>query len=129
MNSTSPFIDGRRFLAESPFRSAYFLVATALGLSTVVLAIAILYRNRNSAHEQSLVLVVGLAFIQLIYQWWRILRYYSRIRSLYAERPENEAREGSPLDLALRTATGGLIDLLFYCYGIALLLLALIAFR
>ena len=126
MNSPSPFIDGRCFLADSPFRSAHFLVVTALGLSAVVVDIAILYRNRHAAHEHSLVLAGILVAIQLIYQWWRALRYYSKVRSLYAQRLGDEAREGSPLDLALRTATGGLADLLFYCYGIALVLLVFI---
>ena len=35
----------------------------------------------------------------------------------------DEAKEGSPLDLAIRIATGGLTDLLFYCFGITLVML------
>lgn len=126
MSVPSSFIDGRRFLASSPFRSPYFLAVTALALSAVLVDLAVLYINRRSAHETSLVLAGLLVATQLGYQWWRALRYYSRIRFLYKEKPENDAREGSNVDLALRTATGGIVDLLFYFYGITLVLLILI---
>lgn len=129
MNNTFPFIDGRRFLVDSPFRSVHFLVVTALGLGAFVVDVYILYRYRPPAHEFSLVLVGVLVLIQLVYQWWRILRYYRRIRRLYSERAGSQVVEdSSPVDLALRIAAGGLVDLLFYCYGIALILLVLIGF-
>jgi hypothetical protein len=41
-------------------------------------------------------------------------------------RPEGEAKEGTPLDLALRISAGGLTDLLYYFYGTILLALVLI---
>lgn len=126
MRNPPSFIDGRRFLTGSPFRSPHFLVVTALGLGAILLDMLILYRSRHAAHRYSLVLAGALVAIQIIYQWWRTLRHYSRIRSLYTQKLTNEAAEGSPPDLALRAATGALADLLFYSYGIMLILLVLI---
>ena len=59
MSNSSSFIDGRRLLVDSPFRSAHFLVVTVLGLAAVVLDLALLYWNRHSAHRFSLTLVLN----------------------------------------------------------------------
>ncbi len=132
MNDTSSFvdsgvIDGSRFISGSAFRSPRFLVLTALGFAVLVVDLIILYLNRRAEHAASLVVIGGLVAVQLLHQWWGILRYYSRIRSLYAAaKLEGEVREGSPLDLAVRIAAGGLADILFYGYGIALILLILV---
>jgi hypothetical protein len=119
--------DGSRFLSGSAFRYPRFLVLTALGFAVLVFGLTTLFLNRHAEHSGSLV-VIGLGVAALLLQsWWRILMLYSTIRSLYAAaKLEGEVREGSSLDLALRTAAGGLADLLFYCYGIALMLLVLV---
>lgn len=119
--------DGGRFLSTSAFRSARFLVLTALGFAAIVFDLSILFLNRRAEHFSSLVVIGLVVAAQLLQSWWRILVFYSTIRSLYAAATvEGEVREGSPLDLALRTATGGMTNLLFYCYGIALMLLVLV---
>jgi hypothetical protein len=117
------FIDGGRFLTDSPFRSVLFWVPTASGFGAVVATIILLLRYDHLLSANLSVGLGAMVGVQLVYQWWRALRYYSRIRALYATKSANEAKEGSPLDLALRIATGGYTDQLFYFYGTALILL------
>src|SRR5215472_10114912 len=126
MNDCSPFIDGRVFLVGSPFRSGWFALSTGLGIGAVVADIVILYRYWQVLNAGIVVALCVPVGAHLIYQWWRLLKYYARIRSLYLNKSANEAKEGAPLDLALRIASGGLVNLLFYCNGIALVLLVLI---
>jgi hypothetical protein len=125
-NFPRTFMDGRSFLIDSPFRSGRFWIVTALGLGAFATDILILILFR---HLLSVYIIAGLAVlvgVQIVYQWWRILRYYARIRSLYSMKSADEAEEGSPLDLALRVAAGGLSDLLFYCFGMALIMLVVL---
>jgi hypothetical protein len=71
----------------------------------------------------TLALWIGL---QTLIQWVRALRYYSRMRELY----KAEAREGltanSPLERALRIASGGIAELLFNSFLITLIALFMI---
>lgn len=126
MSDTSPFVDGRTFLITSPFRSGWFVISTVLGLIAVVLDMLIVYRYWHVLSANIIAALAVTIGVELIYQWWRALRYYSKIRSLYLKKAVHEAKEGTDLDLALRIAAGGLANILFYCNGIALVLLALL---
>jgi hypothetical protein len=126
MDDLRTFVDGRRFLTGSPFRSVYFVVASALGFVAVTVDVYVIYRHRQTLNIY-VALVLGILIgVQIIYQWWRTLRYYSKLRKLYAMRSEEEAKVGTPLDIALRITAGGLTDILFYCYGMTLASLVLI---
>jgi hypothetical protein len=120
------FLDGRRFLKDSPFRSGYFWVVSAMGLAAILVDAYILYRHWQSLNVFVAILLGVPIGAQLIYQWLRTLRYYSRVRELYLRKSDEEAQDGSPLDSALRIAAGGLTDLLFYCYGMTLVALILV---
>jgi len=126
MNDLRTFVDGRCFLTGSPFRSMHFVVASTLGLVAFVVDVCVIYRHRETLNIYVAVVLGILIGVQIIYQWWRALRYYSKIRKLYAMRSEEEARAGTPLDIALRIAAGGITDILFYCYGMTLVALILI---
>jgi len=52
--------------------------------------------------------------------------YFSRIRKLYSMVSKENGIEDHPLEIALRLATRGLTDILFYCYGMLLVALVLI---
>jgi hypothetical protein len=123
-NDIGTFVDGRPFLIGSPFTSIFFCVASGLGLVSVGVLVYVVYHG-SSVPGLSIILIV-LVGLQLVYQWWRALRYYSRVRELYSVKSEIETQDSSPLELALRIATGGLTDLLFYCYGISLTMLVII---
>ena len=126
MDDFRTFLDGRRFMTDSPFRSGYFVVASVAGLGAVLTDAYLIVRHWQTLNE-GVVITLGIVIgVQLIYQWWRTLRYYSQIRKLDATKAEGEAKEGTPLDGALRLATGGLTDILFYCYGMTLVALILI---
>jgi hypothetical protein len=126
MNVTRSFIDGRKFLSGFPLGSAYFVVVSLVGLAAVVADVYILSRHWHTLGSFGVIILAVLIGVQLIYQWSRTLRYYSRVRELYLRKSDEEAQDGSPLDLALRIAAGGLTDLLFYCYGMTLLALILV---
>jgi hypothetical protein len=120
------FLDGRCFLRNGPLQSGYFLVASLVGLVAFVADGYLIYRQWSVPHMMGMCGLAGLIGIQIVYQWWRALRYYAMIRKLYSLRTQTEAQDGTPLDAALRIATGGLTDILFYSYGMLIVSLAII---
>jgi hypothetical protein len=128
MSVDRSFVDGHSFIAGSPFRSAYFLAASIVGLALVVTDAYLVYR-----HWQTTPIGVGLTLgiligIQSLYQWWRILRYREKIRSLCSKGQDKDAAEANSIPESVRVATGGMIDALFFSYGITLVSLILIGF-
>lgn len=119
-------VDGQAFLKGSPFHSGYFLIASAIGFISVTIDVYLIIRYWKTLNAYVAIVLGVLIGVQLAYQWWRALRYYSHIRDLYSRRSEDEAKEGTSLDAALRVAAGGLTDILFYCYGMNLVTLILI---
>src|ERR1700678_2486162 len=119
-------VDGRHFLSGSPFRSGYFRAACVIGLCALVIDAFVLCRYWQTLNVYvALVLVVPIG-LQLIYQWWRAMWYFSRIRNRYSMVSKENGIEDHPLEIALRFATRGLTDILFYCYGMLLVALVLI---
>jgi hypothetical protein len=116
------FLDGRKFLSARPFRSGYFVVISITGLLAFVANSYVAYKLWLTISQHAGLLLGILVGLQIVYQWWRALRYYDVIRRLYSMRLKEEAIDGSPLDAALRIALGGLTDILFYCYGTLLVI-------
>jgi len=122
MIDTDKTIAGRRFSKASPFRPFHFAAAAMLGAAVVVLDIYLICRYFNTAPPYA-ALILGLPIgIQLIYQWWRALRYRSKLRELYSKDPA----QGSSDDAVIQLAITGIVDMLFYSYGIALFALILV---
>ncbi len=128
MTNIGNFLDGRTLLVGSPFRSLSFLIASVAGAGSVALAAYLLFRHLQMLTVNAAVLLGVLIGAQLVYQWWRVLRYRSKIRALYLKSSGEDTKEGSPLDIAVRVAVGGLVDVLFFSYGIAFSALVLIGF-
>jgi len=63
---------------------------------------------------------------QLVYQWWRVLRYRAKVREIYSKSSNEDVKEGSAFDLATRISARGMIDLLFFSYGVTVFALVLI---
>jgi hypothetical protein len=126
MSKLDNFSDGRAFLLRSPFRSMHFLIVSSVGGACLVMVVYLLSSYKQILTAPTRMTIAVLIGLQIIYQWWRILRYYSRIRQLYSIRLEGEAKVETPLDMGLRIAAGGLIDMLFYCYGMTFVLLFVI---
>jgi len=121
------FINGRCLLTRSPFRSGHFVFVSAMAVASIALVAYILCRYW---HELNAFVAIVLAFpigSQLLYQWLRALRYYSKIRELYSKRPAEDVLKGNSDEEALSIAVGGITDVLFYCYGMILCSLAIIA--
>ena len=126
MSDIGNFLDGRSFAAGSPFRSLSFLVTSIVGLGSVVVDVYLIYRHWHTAPAY-VAPILGIPIgIQLIYQWWRVLRYRAKIREIYSKGSDEEVKEGSPLDVAARVSARGMIDLLFFSYGITVFALILI---
>jgi len=128
MSEIGNFLDGRGFLMGSPFRSVYFLITSVVGVGCIVVDVYLLYRYRQTLTISAALMLSTLIGLQLIYQWWRVLRYRAKILEAYSKGSEEEVKGGSPLDVALRVAAGGMIDLLFFSYGITLVALILVGF-
>jgi hypothetical protein len=116
MRDTGNFADGRGLLRSSPFRSWQFVNASIAGLGCVVLNVYLLYRHRHGLTTNNIVVVLLPVCILLVGQWTRTLRYCSRIRELYSIASDNDIETGSPMDIALRVAAGGITEVLFWLY-------------
>lgn len=126
MTNFRGLIDDRRLLTRSPLHSIHFSITTAIGFAAVTVDAYVLHRHWDTVGAG---IVIGLGILiglQIIYQWLRALRYYSKLRELYSMKSAEETRSGSTVDMALRIAAGGLTDILFYCYGMTLLALVII---
>ncbi len=128
MSEIGNFIDGRGLLTKSPFRSWYFLLVTVLCLGSIMIVAYLIYMHWQALGLGAICFLVVFICVQAINQWWRALRYYSRLRKLYAAETDGEAKARSPLDIALRIAAGGITDLLFYSFGTTICSLILIRF-
>ncbi len=126
MSDISNFLGGRNVPARSPFRSASFLLASIVGLGSVVIDAYLIYRHWHTAPAYVAAILSTPIGAQLVYQWFRVLRDRAKLRELYSKGSVEEAEGGSPLDVAARVAARGMIDLLFFSYGIAIFALILI---
>lgn len=123
MSEAGKFIDRGGL---SPFRSASFWAASAVGLGCVVIDIYLVYRHWHSAPVYVAFILSTPIGAQLIYQWFRVLRDCARLRELRSKSSVEENKDWSFLDAAERASFKGMIDQLFYFYGIAIFALILI---
>ncbi len=118
---------GVQNLSGSPFSSASFLAASVLGLTSIVTAAYLTYRLWDTSQTfAALVFAIPMG-LQLVYQWCRVLKCRAKIREIYAK-DFSAGIEGSCVDVAVHVALRGLIDLLFFSYGVTMLALILIEF-
>jgi hypothetical protein len=122
MSDIRAFIDGRRFSAASPFRSLSFMVASILGLGAVGLDVYLIFRHLHTAPAYVAMILSIPIGVQLIYQWWRALRCCKKVQELRL----NASDGRSPVDSAVQVAVSGMLDVLFFSYGINLSALILI---
>lgn len=106
-------IDGRKFFSRSPFRSGYFLIATAVSWGCVVLVLRILLRHWPHLPSGGVV-ILSLIVMGIAQAWVRGYRYIDRLRQLYSGAVLTHVEAGSPLDIALGVAAGVTNNLLFY---------------
>lgn len=127
MSDIGNFLGGRSGFSErSPFRSASFLIASIVGLGSVVIDVYLVYRHWYTTPAYVAVILSTPIGAQLIYQWFRVLRDHAKLRELYSKGSTEETKDGSLLDVAARVSARGMIDLLFFSYGIAIFALILI---
>jgi hypothetical protein len=126
MNDIGRFIDGRGLLTRSPFKSWLFVNSSVACLGSILLTAYIIVRHwhiLNGNLGSCLAIFVG---IHSFYQWVRVRRYYRRMQELYEAAVYEQPRDGSSLDIALRTAAGAIIDIVFYHFGMVLVCLFVI---
>jgi hypothetical protein len=122
MSDIGNFIEGRGSSAARPFHSFSFVLVSILGLGSVGFDVYLIFRHWRSAPAYVAAILSMPIGIQLIYQWFRVLRYRAKIRELYSKGSD----AGSGLNPAVVVAVRGMIDILFFSYGIALFALILI---
>jgi hypothetical protein len=127
MSHIGNFHGGRSGFSErSPLRSASFLITSSIGLASVVIDAYLVYRHWYTAPAYVAAILSTPIGAQLIYQWLRVLRDHAKLRELYSKGSVEERKYGSLLDVAARASARGMIDLLFFSYGIAIFALILI---
>ena len=123
MSEVSKLIDGDDI---SPFRSVSFWAASVVGLGSVVIDIYLVYRHWHTAPMYVAFILSTPIGAQLIYQWFRVLRDCAKLRELRSKSSVEGTKDGSFLDAAERASVRGMVDQLFYSYGIAIFALILI---
>lgn len=106
--------------------SVRFLVASCLTLASIALDAYLIYRHWHTAPAYVVPILSIPIGLQLIYQWWRVLRYQAKIQDLYSKGVDIGVPKGSALDFTVRVATRAMIELLFFSNGMILLALILI---
>jgi hypothetical protein len=114
VNELGNYLDGRTFLTRSPIRSGYFVNASipCLGAVFIVAYLVLAYHHVMTANL--VVVLCAYVGLQSLFQWWRCVRNLNRVRQLYTSASEDQRAPGTPMDLALRIATGGIVDQLFF---------------
>jgi hypothetical protein len=123
MGSVSNLFDGGK---DSPFRKGTFLFVSAVALGSVVADAYLVYRHMQTTPVYVAVILSTPIGVQLVYQWFRVLLGCAKMQELRAKSSTEEKKDGSLLDAAARMYVRGMIDLLFYSYGIAIFALILI---
>jgi len=123
MSDVCKLIDGDN---NSPFRSVSFLVVSAVGLGSVVIDIYLVYRHWHTAPAYVAVILSTPIGAQLVYQWFRVVRDCAKLQELRSKSSVEGTTDGSLLHVAARVSVGGMMDLLFFSYGIAIFALILI---
>lgn len=127
-SNTTGWLDGSKLLTGSPFGSIPFLTASLLGLGCVVLDLYLIYRHWTILNPNTFLMLVLVIGVQLVGLWWRVLRYYAKIRSLFSEGASTNVETGeAPVNTALRLSAGGITDILFWSYLLNLALLLLLS--
>jgi hypothetical protein len=126
MGELGNYLDGRPLLTKSPIRSGYFVSASIPCFGAVVITVYLVLAYHRVMNLNFIVLLCVYIGLHSFYQWWRCVRSLNRVRQLYTSVPEDQRTPGTPMDLALRVATGGAVDLLFYGSGMTICSLVLI---
>jgi ABC-type amino acid transport system permease subunit len=111
---------------SSPLRSVSFLIASIVGLVSVVIDVYLIYRHWHTAPLYVAFILSTPIGAQLIYLWFRVLRDWAKLRELRSKSSVEETKDSSLLVFAEHVSVRGMIDQLFYSYGIAIFALILI---
>jgi F0F1-type ATP synthase assembly protein I len=120
--SNNNLVEGRDETAAFSVRSSSFIAATIAGFVAVLIDGYLIWRYWGKAPNYVALFLGLLIGVQLVYQWLRVVRYCAKIRELDSESLD----QGTPRDAALKLAVGGMLDVLFFSYGIISVALILI---
>jgi len=126
MGELGDYPGGRALLTKPPMRTGLFVNASVACLGVVVFVVYLVLTYHRAMTAYFIVVLCGYVGLQSFYQWWRCVRCLNRVRQLYSSVSEDQKVPGTPIDLALRVATGGAIDLLFFGSCMTICFLALI---
>src|SRR4051794_24830986 len=124
MNDFSTPVEGRSLPAAWPFGSASVMVVSIIGFAGVMIDVYLVCRYWHTAPAFVVPILAIPIGVQLVYLWWRMLRYRDKIRQLYLK----SANDDPSLSATVRVAAEGIVDVLLYSYGIIIVALILIGF-
>jgi hypothetical protein len=126
LSQMSNYADGEIFISRSPISSLHFVGITLTSLAALLFAAYLALTYHRFVTANFIVALCCYVGLQSFYQWWRCVKTLNRVRQLYESVPEYERTQGSRMNLALRVAVSGLVDLLFWGSGVTICSLALI---
>jgi len=126
MSELGNYLDGRTLLTKPLIRSGYFVNASIPCLAVVLIAIYLVLTYHRVMTAYFVVVLCIYVGLHSFYQWWRSIRYLNRVRELRMNASEDQKTNGTQMDLALRVATGGIVDLLFFGSGMTVCSLVLV---
>ena len=126
MSDTGRFVDGRVLLTGPPLKSWVFATPSVAYLASILLTAYIIVRHWHVLNLNLVSCIAIFVGVHSFYQWIRVRRYYRRMRELYETAVYEQPRDGSSMDIALRTAAGAISDILFYHFGMVLVCLFVI---
>jgi hypothetical protein len=121
MKQTGNIIDGRDILIRSPFRCYHFLITTVIGLAAVSWDAYLINRYWNILSTGTIVLMSLAVGAQIIYQWWRTLLCYGRLRRYASAIQAELSGADNDFEMATRMAAGGIAEALLFCFFIILM--------
>jgi hypothetical protein len=100
-------VDGYRFFSRPLFYSARILVPGVICLACIVVDATLLGLHWRQVSQLTAYVIYALSVL-LIGFWLDFLNYLRRLRALYLEGELGEVEPGSPIDIALGVAAGGI---------------------
>jgi hypothetical protein len=116
-------VDGLLLLGKPLFRSSYFWLATAVGAACLIGDAYIIFEHWQLLSEKGVLWFSIPLILQVIFLWWRVLRYYDRLKDLCPDEVLADSSMETRRQTILATAAGGLTDILFWAFALHFLMI------
>jgi hypothetical protein len=122
-------VAGFKFFSKSPLQSPRLLFIGISNAACLVFDLSVLFRHWFEMHAHARYVLIAVGAVLLI-SFLGSIRNLTRLRALYLDLDEetHKAGQGSPMDIALGVAAGGITDCLLCISGLSLLVVLYFAY-